>query len=96
MNRKPEKFPWSSAAGHCCLIEDSLISRKADWQTLFESIGNWSQWLLEGDDEVDLNHLRRNADKGLPCGLESFIDKLEKWPGRSLRFKHRGRPGAEI
>ncbi len=95
MNRKAEKYPWSSAAGHCGLKEDSLISRKIEWQQKFEAMGNWSKWLAEGDNEVELEHLRRNVDKGLPCGLDLFIDKLEKLSGRSLRYKPQGRPRVE-
>jgi len=36
--------------------------------------------------------LRRNVDKGLPCGSERFIARLEALAGRALRFRPVGRP----
>jgi REP-associated tyrosine transposase len=36
--------------------------------------------------------LRRNADKGLPCGSEAFIDRLEALADRPLRFRPIDRP----
>ncbi len=39
-----------------------------------------------------LDILRRNIDKGLPCGSEEFIERLSKKSGRSLKFLPRGRP----
>jgi putative transposase len=92
MVRKAENHAWSSAAGHCGLKADNLITAKAYWQKQFESIKDWSSWLAEGENIEELMDLRRNVDKGLPCGSESFIRKLERLTGRSLIFRPQGRP----
>lgn len=93
--RKAENYPWSSAATHTGLREDPVLTRKAVWRRQFESIGDWSAWLAEGDDPEHLNVIRRNIEKGLPCGSERFVRKLEKLVGRSLEFRPRGRPKKE-
>jgi hypothetical protein len=36
--------------------------------------------------------IRRNIDKGLPCGSDRFIKKLEKQIGRVLEYRPLGRP----
>jgi len=92
MVRKAELYPWSSAAGHCGLREDTALSTQAKWKKLTDQVDNWSVWLAEGDEESDLSIIRRNIEKGLPCGTEQFIKKLEKLSGRSLRFQPQGRP----
>ena len=90
--RKAENYPWSSAAAHCGLREDSVLTTTAYWRKQFASIRHWSAWLAEGDEPEQLNLLRRNADMGLPCGSQKFIHKLEKLAGRALQFRPRGRP----
>ena len=95
MVRKAERYPWSSAAGHCGLKQDGVICGKSQWRRQFAAIANWSEWLAKGDTAEELQQLRRNVDKGLPCGLESFIKKLERLAGRSLRFRPQGRPKIE-
>jgi putative transposase len=95
MVRKAENYLWSSAAGHCGLREDKLITGKDYWQKQFRAIKNWSSWLSEGESGEELMNLRRNADKGLPCGCESFIHKLERLAGRVLKFRPQGRPRKE-
>ena len=92
MVRKAEHYPWSSAAGHCRLTDDTVLSTQAKWENLTDQIDNWSLWLTEGDEGHDLSIIRRNIEKGLPCGTEQFIKKLEKLSGRSLRFQPQGRP----
>ncbi len=92
MVRKAENYPWSSAPAHCGLREDSALTNKASWRKQFESNRNWSAWLAEGDEPQQLEVLRRNADKGLPCGSPKFIHKLEKLAGRVLQFRPPGRP----
>lgn len=96
MVRKAEQYPWSSAAAHCDLKTDAVVTRKAHWQKQFKEIGDWSTWLATSDDNEELVQLRRNVDKGIPCGAESFIRKLEQLAGRSLTFRPQGRPRKTI
>ena len=51
--------------------------------------------LAEGDILNELEVLRRNINKGLPCGTDRFINKLEKIIGRTLQFRPQGRPKQE-
>ena len=92
MVSKAENYPWSSAAGHCGMQDDRVLCSKPYWRRQFEGIGNWSAWLAAGDEPGQLEILRRNADKGLPCGSDKFILRLEKCVGRKLAFRPRGRP----
>ena len=92
MVRKAENYAWSSAKSHCTGIPDSVLTRSAFWQKQFESIGDWSAWLSEGDNESELSIIRRNIEKGLPCGSESFIKKLERKAGKVLQYRPLGRP----
>ena len=92
MVRKAENYPWSSAGAHCGLRQDAVLTQKAYWRKQFEAIGDWSAWLAQGDEPEKLERLRRNAEKGLPCGSDRFIRKLEKLTGRVLQYRPRGRP----
>lgn len=92
MVARPEDYPWSSAAAHCGLKNDQILSQKPDWIKQCEQISNWPEWLAEGDDPEKIELLRRNVEKGLPCGAEKFIQKLEKIVGRSLHYRPLGRP----
>lgn len=58
-------------------------------------MGDWSAWLAAGDEPDQLKIIRRNADKGLPCGSVKFIHGLEKLVGRDLAFRLPGRPRRE-
>ena len=90
--RKAENDRWSSASAHCRLKQGPVLTRKPYWQRQFESIGDWAAWLSEGDEPQRLEILRRNVEKGLPCGSEKFIHKLETLTGRALQNRPRGRP----
>jgi putative transposase len=90
--RKAENYPWPSAAGHCGIKADRVLCCKPDWQRQLESIGDWSTWLATGDEPDQLEILRRNADKGLACGSDKFIHRLEKLVGWALAFRPPGRP----
>ena len=92
MVRKVENYAWSSAAAHCGLRSDAVLTSKPFWHKQFDSIGNWSAWLAEGDEPEKLEVLRRNVEKGLPCGSRAFIQKLERIVGRALQYRPRGRP----
>ena len=58
-------------------------------------IEDWSAWLHEPDKQEELDILRRNTHKGLPCGKDSFVKRLETLLNRSLSFRPRGRPKKE-
>ncbi len=92
MVRKAENYAWSSAAAHCGLRKDAVLTADRYWRKRFESVGDWSQWLAEGDRPDQIEVLRRNVESGLPCGSEKFIQKLERIAGRALRYRARGRP----
>jgi len=92
MVRKAQNYRWSSAGAHCGLRQDDVLTTKSSWRKQFEAIVDWSAWLAQGDAPQQLEVLRRNAEKGLPCGSEKFIRKLEKLTGRALQYRPRGRP----
>ncbi len=90
--RKAENYRWSSAAAHCGLRSDATLSSKPQWVRTLSDVRSWSAWLREGDEPDELGELRRNIQKGLPCGTSRFITKLEKIADRVLRFRAQGRP----
>lgn len=51
-----------------------------------------SVWLADGDQTDKISIIRRNIDKGLPCGSDRFIKRLEKRAGQMLQFRPQGRP----
>jgi len=89
---KAEDYRWSSAAAHCGLRKDSVLTDRKKWRDQFGAIGDWSSWLSVdgGMEQVDV--IRRNVEKGLPCGSESFVTKLSQSIGRMLEFRPQGRP----
>ena len=96
MVRNAEAYRWSSAATHCGKRQDELLNPDAGWGKQFSAIEDWSTWLAEGDETEELHILRRNAEKGLPCGADSFVQALEVLAGRVLGFRPQGRPRREI
>jgi len=75
MVRKAENYCWSSAQAHCGQRQDTVLTTNSSWRRQIKGIGDWSAWLAQGDEPRELEILRRNADKGLPCGSEKFIGK---------------------
>jgi REP-associated tyrosine transposase len=92
MVRRAENYVWSSAAAHCGRCTDPALTQAATWRERLAAVDDWSAWLAEGDEAEELAVLRRNADKGLPCGSETFIGRLEALSDRPLRFRPIGRP----
>ena len=86
-----ESYPWSSAGGHCGYRHDPLLTNEPAWQRQVNAIGDWSAWLAAGDRPTEINALRRNASKGLPCGSEGFLSRLESMSGRRLLDRGRKR-----
>jgi len=92
MVRKAENYYWSSAAGHCLKSDDKVITSNPSWWKKFKLIDDWPGWLSEDDEPEKLKLLRRNIEKGLPCGSDRFIKQLEKRIGYELLYRPIGRP----
>lgn len=92
MKRRAELYPWSSAAAHCGNRIDGLLNPDSSWSKQFLAAEDWSAWLAEGDESEEIQILRRNVEKGLPCGSASFVQKLGKRAGRGLEYRPQGRP----
>jgi len=59
-----------------------------------KSVVDWSEWLAEPDQEESeqVEVLRQHVERGLPCGTEDFIRRLELQAGQALRPMPVGRP----
>ena len=88
MVEKAIDYPYSSAQNHAGLRVDNLI---ADYD-IGVKVDDYINYLETTDDQNDVDILRRNIHKGLPCGSDHFISRLGKLIGRDLAFKNVGRP----
>lgn len=88
---KAEDYRWSSAATHCGMRADTLLSGQLESS---DEIADWSAWLRDAgeQDERIVRRLRMCTRTGRPAGDETFLDKLEAITGRILRAKPGGRP----
>jgi len=91
MIAKAEDYPWSSAAAHCGLKTEPLLASLPDVMGGISQEA-WSEWLALSENQAMTDVIQRNIEKGLPCGSDTFIDKLEGVAKRSLRYKPQGRP----
>ena len=89
---RAETYRWPSAAAHCGRQPDALLDPDSRWGKRFFEVADWAAWLPQGDEQDEMMILRRNVDKGLPCGSQQFIDKLGQATGRELRYRSQGRP----
>jgi putative transposase len=89
---KAQDYRWSSAAAHCGLRDDALLTRDPRWIEELHSVPDWSGWLAEADRPHHLTELRRQGDRGLPCGSAGFVRGLKDRAGRPVVPRPRGRP----
>ena len=93
MVERAEAYPWSSAAAHCGMREDTLLSPDFPPAGVIE---DWGEWLFEErEDDERCERIRRQTHTGRPCGSPGFLDQLERLLGRILRPKKGGRPRKE-
>lgn len=88
---RAESYRWSSAAAHCGLRPDRVLGRDASWLADLNVSGTWSAWLAGEDRPAELEALRENVHRGLPCGSPEFVARLESVSGQSLSARPRGR-----
>jgi putative transposase len=74
------EYRWSSAAAHCGLRADPLLSGDLEQA---DHVGDWKAF-LSSEDEAEVRLLRRQTRTGRPCGGEAFVRGLEALLGRRL------------
>ncbi|MGH6630258.1 MAG: hypothetical protein ACREB3_11055, partial [Burkholderiales bacterium] len=72
----------------------AVLTKDPEWLGQVRSRRDWSKWLAEGDQPEQLKVLRRHVEieRGLPCGSEGVVRKLERRAGQLLPPRPRGRP----
>jgi putative transposase len=88
MVRRAEDHLWSSAAAHCGLRTDRVLS---DDLPLLGEIPDWSAWLAEKELEKELTFIRSRTRTGRPCADDEFTRNMEMKLGRQLLPKKVGR-----
>ena len=86
---RAEDYPWSSAAGHCGLREEPLLSSRfvADMPP-----EEWREQLALRLEEGQVSALRARTHSGLPYGDAEFLARVSGLVGRELVVRGRGRP----
>ena len=81
MVRLAEDYRWSSAAAHCGLREDPLLSNDL---LMLSQIPEWSAWLRDELPVEKMKLLRTRTHTGRPCGDDDFIRNMGAKIGRVL------------
>ncbi len=89
---RAEDWRWSSAAGHCGLAPDALVTSEPNLAAVAAEHGGWSAWLSTGDEPAELSRVREATRTGRPLGEPGFVAGLEERLGRRLTAAPVGRP----
>ena len=84
--KNAEDYKWSSVGFHCGLVESPALSNHAKLLVGIHD-NEWSEWLSIDESKTVTNILERNVEKGLPCGSDSFIEKLEQKTNSVLPYR---------
>ena len=85
---RAQDFYWSSAAAHCGLRLDPLLSNDLP---LLHEIPDWNAWLGEKESEETLKFIRKRTLSGRPCADNSSMREMEIRFGRKLLPQKTGR-----
>lgn len=81
MVKRAEDYLWSSAAAHCGLRDDLLLSGNCP---LILQIKNWSEWVNADPDDTENEMIRRHTQTGRPLGPRDFLVRIGNQIGRDL------------
>ena len=87
MVMRAEEYRWSSAAAHCGLRRDLLLTNDFPPSGV---VPEWRVWLLK-EEQHQTEAIRRKTHTGRPCGSMTFVDQLETLLKRVLHPGKRGR-----
>ena len=90
--KRAEDYPWSSAAAHCGLRIDSLLTKDFPPSGV---IDDWSGWLKVDQSDEERHTIRRHTTTGRPWCTPDLLIQLEKLTGRDLKLRKPGRPRKE-
>jgi putative transposase len=85
--KRAEQYAWSSAAAHCGVRTEALLSQEFPPPNV---VPDWSVW-LQGAELEETEIIRRKTHTGRPCGTETFVMQLETLLKRPLQLLKRGR-----
>ncbi len=68
----PQAYRWSSAAAHCGLHDDPLLTPLPQFNLNHRE---WTEWLAVADDEDLLKRIRLSTNTGQPLGSPAFISR---------------------
>lgn len=90
MLHRAEDYAWSSAAAHCGIHQDPILSPLPElWPP---RTPHWSKWLTDRENEAFLTRIRLHTRTGRPIGHDQFVRDLESTLGRRIRALANGRP----
>ncbi|MBU1023262.1 transposase [bacterium] len=84
-----QDYIWSSAACHCGLRPDPVLS---DLPELSDAFDGWDEILKEVPDNESIEKLRKRTYAGIPCGDEKFLKRISKRTGRQINVREPGSP----
>jgi putative transposase len=76
---RAEDYSWSSAAAHCGIRNDDILSNELKQSNVSIRVDDWSSWLVAGENSTESALIKRN---------------VMQLAGKNLRFRPRGRPPA--
>jgi putative transposase len=82
-------YPWSSAAHHCGLTVDPMISKGTQYSGPMDG---WSEILSQIPDQVMVEKIRFRTQTGIPCGSDKFVHEIAKKTKRILIERPKGNP----
>lgn len=82
---------WSSARAHAGIEENEFLAELPQEYNPSSQL-DWVTYLNEKEDGKQIAVIRRNIEKGLPCGGDDFIAMLERKTHRELSYRPIGRP----
>jgi putative transposase len=85
--QRAEDYRWSSAAAHCGLQQDPVLSPGLPFA---DTITDWSAWLSTEEKSEELDFIRERTRTGRPCSSDEFARALEAKLGVTLLPKRRG------
>ncbi len=87
---RAEDYRFSSAAAHCGMREDPILSPLPELRPA--QISEWSSWLADPEDEDLLGRIRLYSRTGRPIGGDQFEEDVELRLGRRVHALANGRP----